>query len=510
MLDPTWCRSASNTTPWSFVIPRCTHHERVLATRYFSHLNAIKGQVSFFSRPCTSNMASIPAASSPLSPAKSRSIRPHRKSRTGCKTCKRRKVKCDEGKPCGNCNSFGVTCDLAPEAFVDVPSPVVSAKRRGRGRPRKDWTLEDTSASTPNSVLQELDGESLNIGQAELLLHFLNHTSRTLADDTPMIDFWKHNAPQIGVSQPFVLHLILALGAFHLTHKTCDSSMMKPTSSPSRRSRNEYLSLARRHFTAGLSGFTAQLSHPTHDNCGALYLGAMVTTYCTFADGPTSLDDLLICTTSPTSHEDEEGQSSCVHHAAITTAHCTWMPFVRGVHLLRSSFTPDVLFGGLMNPFNSGSSEETLSEPVCVRDGFRRLDWEHSCLQLSDWVGGGSNDACRLAMNGLICIYAATYGYSRADGGICYNGPSINQFVFGWLYRMDQTFVECVRRREPRALLILAYYAVLLNQDTVRHGWYIEGWNSHIIDRVGKMLGEENGRRFMQWPEQVVHELGKV
>lgn len=113
-------------------------------------------------------------------------------------------------------------------------------------------------------------------------------------------------------------------------------------------------------------------------------------------------------------------------------------------------------------------------------------------------------------MNGLICIYAATYGYSRADGGICYNGPSINQFVFGWLYRMDQTFVECVRRREPRALLILAYYAVLLNQDTVRHGWYIEGWNSHIIDRVGKMLGEENGRRFMQWPEQVVHELGKV
>ncbi|KAI1910523.1 hypothetical protein LOZ58_001567 [Ophidiomyces ophidiicola] len=42
------------------------------------------------------------------------SRRPHRKSRTGCGNCKKRRVKCDEKKPhCNKCESYGISCDYA-------------------------------------------------------------------------------------------------------------------------------------------------------------------------------------------------------------------------------------------------------------------------------------------------------------------------------------------------------------------------------------------------------------
>lgn len=37
------------------------------------------------------------------------------RSRTGCWTCRTRKVKCDEGRPiCGQCSRLGHTCDYNP------------------------------------------------------------------------------------------------------------------------------------------------------------------------------------------------------------------------------------------------------------------------------------------------------------------------------------------------------------------------------------------------------------
>ncbi len=43
------------------------------------------------------------------------------RSRTGCWTCRKRKVKCDEGRPqCGQCSRLGHTCDYSPRlAFRD-------------------------------------------------------------------------------------------------------------------------------------------------------------------------------------------------------------------------------------------------------------------------------------------------------------------------------------------------------------------------------------------------------
>ena len=322
-----------------------------------------------------------------------------------------------------------------------------------------------------------------------------------------MLHFWTRNVPHLGLSHPFVLHFVLALAAFHLAYLAREIRPDDKDVVP-RRSPSDYLTVAQKHFTAGVSGFSSQLSEPTPDNCGALYLGAVLTSYCTFADGPTSRDDLLVCTGG---RGDPPATASRSH-----------LPFVSGVRLMHQSFSPDVLFAGLMEPLLQGPTP-LLEKPIYARDGFPRLDWEEALDGLREFIvdaSAGKDSSTRLeghpartaeklslkALDDLVGIYAAIYGRCDPEGEIMCHGPPQNQFVFGWLYRVEPEFAGCVRRHDPCALLVLAHFAVLLNGKTIREGWYIEGWKKHVVARVGELL--EGGRysELMRWPEQAVEE----
>jgi hypothetical protein len=433
------------------------------------------------------------------------------------------------------------------------------------------WTA--SPLSSPSAV--DLDPAPINLDNTELLLHFITTAAATLAgnENPDMVRFWTRNVPHIGLSHPFVLHFIFASAAFHLAYlakRQTETAGTEDAQSlfPQRRSRTEYQSLAQQHLTAGLSGFLAQLSQPGLENCGALYLGAVLTSYCTFAAGPTSRDDLLVCTTA--NNQAEQSHMPNVAAAASPSPPlASWMPFVHGVRLMHQSFTPDVLFAGLMAPLKMGPPQTPLKQPTYARDGFPRLDWEVALDGLRCFIAtasGGpdgknnnnnhnnqqaatpipqplslpsaqepqssssssstatpptSTTVYLNALDSLIGIYAATYGRlssSRSSSSstiATYDGPPENEFIFGWLYRLESAFTACVARREPHALLILAHYAVLLNSDTVRGGWYMDGWRAHIVSRVGELFlvggaeeEEGGGRGWMRWPMEQVAEGG--
>ncbi|KAJ5723538.1 hypothetical protein N7488_001573 [Penicillium malachiteum] len=70
------------------------------------------------------------------------SRRAHKKSRAGCLTCKKRKVKCDEGKPeCQRCNTRGIQCNYSSELVVSR---------------REEVTPEWISDSPPTSLFASL------------------------------------------------------------------------------------------------------------------------------------------------------------------------------------------------------------------------------------------------------------------------------------------------------------------------------------------------------------------
>ncbi|KAL4747004.1 hypothetical protein BDW72DRAFT_183764 [Aspergillus terricola var. indicus] len=408
---------------------------------------------------------------------------------------------CDEGKPgCANCIDFRVRCSFEYSTSAgDLTSPVSPANeesaaptKRGRGRPRKAWTIPSqgprTNEATPNAnalcLNQQPPGprvlsrsaspspSSLNVADLELLIHFISHTGPGLAhpklSDNSIARFWSHTVPQIGLSCHTVLHLILALSAHHLAY-LAESDAKKSA---------RYSSLADHHGSAGLSGLTKALRTINNSNCGALYVSAILVAKCTFAAGPTDPDDLLVCNIS--------------NHAAQN-----WLSVVQGVRLIRETFDPSVLFSGLMEPLGSSEDESTRTvQPRCIEYGFPRVDWEEPLGLLRDIIAS-SDDAdaavCLEAYHTVESIYEATYG--KSDGSM--TCLSRNKSVFLWLYTMDNEFVCCLQQRHPLSLLVLAYYAFLLT--TQEHIWFIQRWPSRMLNRIQELI-DRDYVEWLRWP----------
>ncbi|WEW59227.1 hypothetical protein PRK78_004696 [Emydomyces testavorans] len=82
---------------------------RVVKNQIVFRIKDARKPASRARRPATLNRQSA----APADPG-FHSRKPHRKSRTGCGNCKKRRVKCDETKPhCQKCESYGVSCDYA-------------------------------------------------------------------------------------------------------------------------------------------------------------------------------------------------------------------------------------------------------------------------------------------------------------------------------------------------------------------------------------------------------------
>jgi len=70
--------------------------------------------------------------------------------------------------------------------------------------------------------------------------------------------------------------------------------------------------------------------------------------------------------------------------------------------------------------------------------------------------------------------------------------------------KLEQTsvpFSQLVRRRVPQALVILAYYCVLL--DVLDTRWWIHGWSARVLRDVMRSL-PETWQSWIQWPVQAV------
>ncbi|KAM0425594.1 hypothetical protein ACHAPT_009125 [Fusarium lateritium] len=429
-------------------------------------------------------------ASTPNSALGRQHRRPHRKSRNGCINCKKRKVKCDETKPiCFNCMRFNVPCSFdphSPPTYGPLPKTLSEelenkSPHRGPGRPRKDWAALGNSlraATAPrspssNASTSSADSEpcSLNLVDANLMLHFIHHTAGTLSKSEDKIGlFWRNNVPKIGFSHHFVLHLIYALAGFHLAY-------LQPAGSEARA---RHRLAATQHSEVGLGKLNETLSSISESNCGALYVAATLVSYCAFAAGPTSPNDLLVCKVGDEATHDQ-------------------LPLIHGVRLIRQTVDPATLFSGLLQPLaDTGPDQEVESST------HPHINWIEPFAILRQSLTSNHNMTIyEHAFSSLASVYEANYG---SEKGVC-KTPSNNRLILGWLYRLQETFVASLKRQEPPSLLILAYYAPLIA--TLEKAWFLEGWSQHLVGSIKTMLGDEL-LNLIEWPMGVVGKVSKV
>ncbi|KAI1391478.1 uncharacterized protein F4822DRAFT_396848 [Hypoxylon trugodes] len=124
----------------------------------------------------------------------STSRRAHHKSRTGCTTCKSKKVKCDEAQPCSYCVKRNLACSLAP------PSP----------------EAKDDSRTPEVIIPRPHEAPSFTFSDFGLYRHFTQSTALAQADDTSSITVWREVVADLATQYPYLLHEVLAVAALHL------------------------------------------------------------------------------------------------------------------------------------------------------------------------------------------------------------------------------------------------------------------------------------------------------
>ncbi|KAE8364630.1 hypothetical protein BDV27DRAFT_145137 [Aspergillus caelatus] len=139
--------------------------------------------------------------------------RTRRRSRFGCRNCKLRKLKCDEGKPhCKRCSSFGILCnfmsnipDLQPIA-ADIGSPLVVHGKATLQPPIASavWTSDEFTSYHLNAKCQDF-----------ITRYYAR--SITIPDDPNMIHV-NRKLLRLAFTCPFLMHASLAVALTYDRH----------------------------------------------------------------------------------------------------------------------------------------------------------------------------------------------------------------------------------------------------------------------------------------------------
>lgn len=147
------------------------------------------------------------------------------RTRTGCLTCRKRKVKCDEAKPiCARCQRLQRECTWSDELQV-IPHRRQYAPTSPSSASDSSSSFSSSSSSHPSLQLTRPSGQSFviefpNIDRPTIpyIHHFVTFCSRFIAypNDNEGNPFQEELVP-LAISSPALLHSMAALAAAHLS-----------------------------------------------------------------------------------------------------------------------------------------------------------------------------------------------------------------------------------------------------------------------------------------------------
>ncbi|KAI1305719.1 hypothetical protein F5Y03DRAFT_384396 [Xylaria venustula] len=375
--------------------------------------------------------------------------RPHSKSRTGCRVCKSRRVKCDETRPsCRRCQTHGVQCDFLFEA--DTTAARAHPDSSSRDALSIHQLTSPSIASTPEASRQPPTWFS--VFELELFHQFITSTSLTLAYDPTVRTFWRVNVPQLGFSHPYLLKAVFSIAALHLAR-------LRP------QQRDALVEQAMVHYTAASSVALPLIPNATGENFPPIFHFSMLTTIITFAR-PRTPDNLLL-----------------VSNGIIPD----WLLATRGVRVLLQSEGEavlsmtclDALFYAGMKLSAQWDQENQGHEGLDELENNFRI---HSQLHKVDELCHGI-----LTLKRCFNLYS-TPGFSDEQR---------LRSAMMWLVKIPDPFIELLKSHDSEALCVLAFFCVLLKR--LEQLWWIEGWAFHLIERIYSTLNERY-RLWIRWP----------
>ncbi|KAF2002450.1 hypothetical protein P154DRAFT_618522 [Amniculicola lignicola CBS 123094] len=349
--------------------------------------------------------------------------RSHRKSRNGCASCKRRRIKCDETKPqCSNCTKHAVSCDY--------PSPVSQSPMPTQLSPASSTTVSG----------DELRGVEWGPITAELMHHWSTSTSCTLSEEPTLQTFMQVTVPHIAFGHEHVLHMILAISALHLSRLRPDQERF-------------YTEHGERHYQAGVTKAIPALSDLNEENCHSVFMFAALYNVCTLAKGPKKGEYLVFSDSGPAALQILfQGILSVLSRYSVAVLDGPLAPLVRpGV--IAAARTRNEL------PSQEEDLLEYLSDRIC------QMNDSKEDQQIQD-----------AAMEHLKLLFSSCYGIDGQKRRV------EMQDIGVWWYRCTFGLTALLQKSNHSALAIVAHACIVLNE--ISEHWIMRGWIPHLLGGI--------------------------
>ncbi|KAH7122645.1 hypothetical protein B0J11DRAFT_581339 [Dendryphion nanum] len=351
-----------------------------------------------------------------------------KKSRTGCQQCKRRRVKCDEQRPCTGCVRYGFACSLlgsvrpTPTAPQDIhqdpplPPPESSA-------PPSIFNSDSPSTPSGSTYADEVPVRNLETWMAdlELMHHWTGYAHLTIPGSSQARQVWGFSVPQEAMRYPFLMHCILAFSAYHLSH-------INPSCG------QRYRLLASMHQAESLAAMNHVLPDINSRNCHAMFASAALLTLNAFVD---------------TEEANVEGLieifrllrgMNMVLESTQTLVHTG--PFASILRPIEDPPKPPPLLSSLM---------AELQNTIAEFQGQEDLEGVASATQhLKDALQHGIDSSMHPALN------TTTY----------------------WPIKLEQTFLEHLRCRDSPAVTKLLDQYLSVVEFAGTEWWFLSGWRN--------------------------------
>ncbi len=340
-------------------------------------------------------------------------------------------------------NTTPLQDNTTPSQDNTTPSQDNKTPSQGNATPFQDDTVPSPAVD-------------FSLEDLELLHHFTLSTSLTLTLSRSLTfyhgsrpsDFWTKTVPQMAYGCGFLMRGLLAFAALHLAY-------LNPTA------KDRYILIATGHQNLALPHFRTAAANANAENCHAVLVFSKLVL----------VQNCAIMQLNSQSLDKE------------TSSHDRIVEFLR---LMRGGCA---LMNTSWHMLTTGPIQALLPPPSLEIDLLRAI--EHDCLNalccsllLLDTASTAREDeikACRdafLELQTAFSISLQSVSPSRKWDAVEY-----------WPSRLSGLYLALISDRRPQALIIFAYYCILVKQ--ISNHWFMECQAAQLLSSVTKSLGKD-------------------
>ncbi|KAF7539944.1 hypothetical protein G7054_g1723 [Neopestalotiopsis clavispora] len=396
------------------------------------------------------------------------SKRPHKKSRAGCKQCKQRKVKCDEGRPrCRSCTLRKETC-VYPTPASSSSSSSTALVRSGKShsasvssRSSREHSPQQVTrnSSSPLIMVNEpmfipavasdtVDMKMLWFYTTETCQSFNIEGARQGATDTVL----RIVIPQLAFESPFLMQTLMGLSALHF------KTLQQPV--PPEK--------AAKYRARAFEGYRQSIERARPQDYPALLAGS-----------------LLICALASEMFREPETKPLYI---------IDWLVVWRGIGLIVDLISPSTIA-------ESGLAALFFRPPINLNKSQRWIP--NNLLYMVDAIQPGDDDYEHKQIYYEVLRYLGSL-YQELETGF---SPIMDLRVITFFSFVPRTFIPLAQQHRPRALIIIAHYCAFTKQNL--GPW----WMKNIGDRQIREICEEVGEAWeplLRVPLKVANLTGRV